>query len=339
MQATRYGRRSPQTVLLQGAFCAIFAMGCTESSSSAALESVQAKTLADASLDEPDGTTVPSAVRYLDAETGGDASLDEPDGKTAPLAEGCLEGFAHSLPIKSYERKTWDAASRVLTSKSGSAPDTMYTSWWRYGPDGRILADLYSEYSYDQHDNVSDVRSTNKPIPTPAGWVPSGYTYVNEYGSNGHLVSSAGSSYGPSDSSPPPAVRRVYTEDAAGRCTRIETTLPSGTKIEERQYDAAGRLTLSKISAEGSLRVRAIGYDDMGRVVSSNTVVSGAQENHQGSITISHTYLPDGSERVDTCDETDDSGPDCYRVRTRTAACLLIDAEIGTRPDARCRVE
>lgn len=312
---------------LQVAFCATFIVSCAESTPTETRSAVAANTVADASVDAPDGTTVPAA-------------------------EGCLEVLTRESGTASYTRKTWDAERRELTSESANEADfagRLWTLKWHYGLEGQILAYLGVEqpfqhdYSYDEHGNTKDFRLTYPGAPSldapSAASVWIGTSYANEYDTSGRLVASVASAYGASSNEPTPPVRTVYAEDASGRCAHVERTLANGKEVEDREYDVAGRLTHSEVVGEGKKRVRVIDYDDKGRVVRSTETFSGEREFHAGSIVIEHDYLADGSERVDIENETSDVLGEQHSVQTRTAACLAIDAEVGSRPDARCRVQ
>jgi hypothetical protein len=225
----------------------------------------------------------------------------------------------------------------------------LWTLKWHYGLEGQTLAYLGVEqpfqhdYTYDEHDNRTDFRLTYPGAPTldapSAASVWIGTSYANEYDASGRLVASVASTYGASSNEPTPPVRTVYREDATGRCSHIETTSARGTEVEDREYDAAGRLTHSEVVSEGSKLLRVIEYDDRGRVVLTTDTYSGDRELHAGSLVTEHDYLADGSERVDIEDQTSDVLSEVHTVRTRSAGCLAIDAQIGSRADARCRVE
>jgi len=259
------------------------------------------------------------------------------DGVGGQSLQGCLEVTSHpGYPdsFQGYVRKTWDGSQRILTVGALK---------WRYGTNGRQLSyvvvepPFQSDSDYDEHDNILESRSSSPSVADvtkPSEDPPSAWTfYANEYDSNGRLAASTTTR----SSRPDSDERRVYSEDADGRCVRIETTLSTGTGVELRSYDEKGLLV--SIEAAGQEGVGDLfSYDEQGRVISET--YSGPTRFGGGTATrtVTHTYRPDGSEMVEVLDGFTDIGIDQHKIVTRTAACLAIDVEIGKPADARCRV-
>jgi len=164
-----------------------------------------------------------------------------------------------------------------------------------------------------------------------AVWI--GSAYVNEYSAAGRLVASTITGYG---GQPGPTVKRAFTEDADGRCARIESTQSTNVTVETRTYDANGRLMHGELSGQVSSSTD-LTYDDQGRILSKPHRGPNSFGGGTSSSSETHTYLPDGSERVAYYDGFTDVTSERNRIVTRTAVCLAIDAEIGVPPDARCR--
>jgi len=272
------------------------------------------------------------------------------DGSATPTPEACLESRtwpdSRSLPAD-YTRKTWDDASRILVAENSNSMtfDKVSTLKWRYASNGRTIAYLGVEqpfqhdYRYDDHDNVTEflLSYPEKPdllVPSTAGvWI--GTKYANEYEPSGRLAASTSTPMGGGSGEEGPT-RGVYTEDAGGRCVTVEMTNTQGKAVETRTYDSQGRLGGVDVSSSNYTSKRTYTYDEKNRVLTSALTISGRP--FPGTSTTTHTYLPDGSERVMVDDGITDIADERHVTVTRTAACLAIDAAIGSQPDARCRV-
>lgn len=281
---------------------------------------------------------------------GGDAgdSGETPDGTGVPPST-CLETRASGDgAVTQYTRKTWDRALRILTAEYSSTRGfvNISTLRWRYASEGRIIAYIGVEqpfqhdYVYDEHDNVTDFRlsypsTPNLMVPSDASpWI--GTAYANEYDANGRLTTSTATPYGGGASSLGPE-KSVYTEDASGHCTVIEVTSGTSSSKEVRTYDAEGRLLEARVSGSGA-SVKVTTYDSRGRIQQWTVTGTAPFGGGQASSSQSYTYLPDASVSIAIHDGFTDVLSEADQTVTRTAACLAIDAEIGSPSDARCRV-
>jgi YD repeat-containing protein len=267
-----------------------------------------------------------------------------PDPEEALSGSVCVE--VQTRPeypdVSYYSRKTWDAASRILTqqtSTSATFSEQVGTLKWRYADEGRIIAyvgveqPFQHDYRYDDHGNVSELRLSYPAVPdlmTPSAagtWI--GLRYDSQYSAAGRLLASTVTTFGDGASSPPE--QRTYTEDAEGRCTVVETISSAGqSTVERRGYDDAGRLAFIDVSGGSHTEFR---YDDQGRV-SSESIVWGSR----GQITTNYEYAADGSQTVTRFDTFTDILNDQHVVTTRSPACRTIDDAPGKPADLRCRV-
>lgn len=252
----------------------------------------------------------------------------------------------------SYTRKTWYPKERILVAESSS--DARFSEYktlkWRYASEGRIIAYIGTDdlafqhdYTYDAHDNVSDFRLSYPSPPdlskpsAASTWI--GRSFANEYDGD-RLSATTISDYGDGNAGRDP-YRRVYSEDDAGRCMKIETT---GSELEARQqsfrYDDAGLLIREEATFSGSRPMRcqrqvtSYAYDDRRRLTSRKTLCGEIE-----MISETHTYAADGSDAADYVDNWTDIGSERYSTLKRSAACLRIDADIGKPSSARCRAE
>ena len=254
----------------------------------------------------------------------------------------------------SYARKSWDASLRILVAEYATSSDfaKVNTLKWRYGQEGRVLTYLgveqpfQDDYRYDENGNVVDSHSSYPALPdlmipsTASVWM--GSSFQNEYDASGRLASSTVTDYGPG--SPASQNHRVFHEDAAGRCDRIDTTGTSGTRQEIRSYDDNGRVSRVEVTAAGSgyacvHSVQTSTYDDQGRVLLfSLSCTETTTSNGRGLQTNTHSYRADGSERIDFYDGVTDILGQSQSIVERSPGCGVIDAAIGSPPDNRCRV-
>ena len=271
------------------------------------------------------------------------------DGQEARDSQtACLETQEFpDWPQTIYTTKTWDDPRRVLTAVSIRMhdPSTRSTLEWRYASEGRILSygeieqPFQHDYQYDAHDNVAyfvlsypdhfDVTTASSAAP----YIET--RYANEYDTSGRLVASTVTQTGPSAS--PPA-RVVYTEDTAGRCSRIETTWDDQTTLAEaRTYDDAGRVaTIEVTRSSGFASTETYTYDASGRPLTDDYSTRGWL--HPGSVSSEYTYSSDGSVKKDVMDTINDVSSAQHWTLSRSPACAAIDASVGAPADARCRI-
>ncbi|MDH5676896.1 MAG: hypothetical protein OEZ06_32570 [Myxococcales bacterium] len=264
--------------------------------------------------------------------------------------EGCLEVITWTdVDEVQYRRRTWDAMQRILTEMRSETPTSaaFMTLRWRYADDGRIHAyagsDFQHDYRYDEQKNLTDFRLTYPDGPDltkpseAAVWV--GRASDNQYSPELRLIESVETSYGDGGSGAKP-VRRVYSEEDE-RCVRIEASVDGvTTDVETRSYYEDGSLFTVTNTGEGVVgnwcasRTRTLVYHDDGTLASDTSSCVGGSTSSS-----SYSYLSDGSVRIERHDGLTDVSGRQNSVVTRTAECLEIDAAIGKRADARCRVE
>lgn len=263
-------------------------------------------------------------------------------------ASECVE--VHTTTIAtSTTRKTWDAATRILTATPSSGGETGNTAKRRYRADGQLLALIEVEqtfqydYVYDEHGNSIDVYMSyptppdvTMPSSAPASW---GTTYTNEYDAQGRLLASVTAQYGANPINVP-ASHSTFSEDAQGRCSQIVSD-QYGTR--DFSYDDASRpVKVVKTGAAQGFCVDSTtttSYDDAGRILQTTLECGGGNSgpNAGGTQVTTHTYHADGSETVDLVDGLVDVGDGRSSI-TRSAPCLAQDAAIGKPADARCYV-
>jgi len=269
-----------------------------------------------------------------------------PSGSSA--TDGCLEVLAWGdSPPRQETRTTWDPALRILTKETRSLPaaaQSVSTLKWRYAAEGRIIAYIGVEqpfqhdYDYDDHANVVQFRLSYPATPdlltpsTAPTWI--GTSYENEYSPAGRLATSTITTFG--DGGGPPARRRTYTEDDAGRCWRIESPDTDSPYLETRTYDDRGRRVLTDAAQATATSLTSVTYDDQDRILARRVTYSGT--GHPGTVTTTYSYPADGSQIVVVDDGVTDVLDESHSTLTRTAACLAIDAAIGAPPDQRCRL-
>lgn len=286
---------------------------------------------------------------------GEEQLIDEDDANPMDGADTCLETkrWRDRPDEQRYTRKTWDGETRVLTEEQAATPDFVdaFKLQWRYSQDGRVHAKVgfrnpfQHDYSYDEHDNLVDLRLTYPETPDvhePSSaevWL--GTRYENEYDLNGRLVASVATPYGDGRSNPQ-TVRSEFSEDDLGRCATITADSDGKTTVRTFQYDAAGRLVedLTTTPVEGEPtdacpnRRETWTYNEEGRLLTRVAQCSGGFLD--ATLTENHRYLPDGSEVVDYDDGFTDVNGERYSTLERSAACLEIDRQIGT-PSAACK--
>jgi hypothetical protein len=280
-----------------------------------------------------------------------EASPPPPDGTVVPPATaGCIEtsvrgggGFSGGTE---YTRKTWDPKTRILVAEYSITPtfDIVSTLKWKYAAEGRAIAYIGVEqpfqhdYRYDTHDNVVDFVLSYPSTPdlnTPSSAAPwIGNKNDNEYDDAGVLVSSATTEYGGGAGGIQPSTRR-YTTDDDGNCSEITTTVGGVSSTEVRTYTDG---KLAHVEGTGDRpSTQDLTYES-GRLVLSIYRAENFFGGGQSESSDMHTYLPDGSEKIEYYDGFTDVISDRNRTVTRTAACLAIDAQIGAPKDNRCRV-
>jgi len=241
-------------------------------------------------------------------------------------------------------RKTWDAASRILTATQDGGSQK-----WRYREDGQVISYIGVEqpfqhdYQYDPAGNVVDFYLSYPAVPdltmpsSAEAWM--GSTYANEYDDGGRLAASTMSEYGAGKSDRAPN-RSTFTEDGEGHCSEIDAG-QYGQRVVS--YDEMNRVAkVVKTSATLGFCVNTTTtttYDDAGRILELRMECSGGNSgpNNGGVQLTTHTYHADGSETVDDLNGLTDVG-DGRSKTTRTAGCLALDAAIGKLAGARCRV-
>jgi hypothetical protein len=248
-----------------------------------------------------------------------------------------------------YTRVTWDPGLRILTKEASSSEafENASTLKWRYAEGGRVIAYIGVEqpfqhdYRYDEHGNEVDFYLSYPGTPdlmTPSGAAPwMGNSFVNEYDGD-TLVGSVETPYGDgnvrADGAPMPSVKRTYSEEN-GRCVGVESVSENATTHETRTYDDSNRLLDATVEGPRLRETKRYTYDDDGRLLTMVVSGSGGFSGPWTSTT-THAYLPDASERIEMENGFTDVLSARHTVVTRTAACLAIDEEIGTRASARC---
>ena len=293
-----------------------------------------------------------------DTATGLDGlGANGPSATTAACIEKTTysDGTTASTSRIIYTRKAWDASSRILTSESSSAADfsNLSTLKWRYADEGRVIAYIGVEqpfqhdYRYDEHKNVVDFRLSYPAAPdlmtpsTASTWI--GTSYQNEYDTQGRLAASTVGDYGAGASAGAPS-RKVFHEDSLGRCDVVETTTGTVVRRETRTYDGAGRLVGINVTVTGSTQytycpndATTFTYDDQGRLTSESWSCGQTTSTSPGDSGTIYTYGADGSHQARRSSNTDVIS-ERVAVTERPAACLAIDAAIGSPSDSRCRL-
>jgi hypothetical protein len=287
-----------------------------------------------------DGAGAPGTDRP-EAATPDDASED---AGPAPPPGACVE----STTVSSNVRVEWFELDEDAGVVRELDTDGFVRLAWAYDPSRRLVIhagfgkgtydNFQQDFRYDGHGNLSDEHQSYPPSPsltTPSSSaVSSGTRYDSTYDDAGALASTVATGYG---TTPPPGFRRLFYENAAHQCDRIETyDVNDGglTSVETRTYDGSGRLTRSERSGPGffcvsGVSVTTIAYDDQGRVTST----SSSSCDGQGSTTT--TYLPDGTQRVEQ-HIASDSNPSSS-VTIRSVTCATLDGWRGAQsPTSRC---
>jgi hypothetical protein len=295
----------------------------------------------DAGLTAPRGVIGATPTSWPERDTGA----------PVPPAGACVEaqiadggGYTGS---PSYTRRTWDPVKRILKVEAfrSFSLDIVQTLETQFADDGGPLRYIgveqpfQEDYTYDDHGGITDFIQSYPAvarIDVPSTAPPSlEYTFSNQYDASGKPLTSTKTPSG--TQSPNNEVStRTYTEDADGRCGEVDTTATSNTTKEVRTYTASGKTVHTTTTGQLESTSDDV-FDAMARPVSSTFTLS--SKFGGGSIRTTHTYLPDGSERVETFDGTTDVVNEQHSVTTRPAACLVIDAAIGHAKDDHCHIE
>ncbi len=273
-----------------------------------------------------------------------------------------------------YEKRQWDAASRVLWEETTHSFefDGRARLGWRFSARGRVeiaigidesrqpYQNFQTDYHYDAHDNQIEVRSSYPTAPTlmqPSDAEASSIVTMTPTYDGDRLVAAVIEHSGQDLRYDPQT--QTFHEDAQGRCDRVESHFAASRitreydLVETRAYDANGRLWRiehSGLPAEADDRCRRsvtlFEYEDSDRLRAKVTTCDEESEPAKSVRTTTYSYEPDGTVVLSYLDDGYNDVPndvvDGREVtrysQTSTPACGRIEAAIAPPNDLRCQL-